>query len=146
VEAEPLAALVIVSATLLFLLIKMLVTISGEDRDTIAAFIKERQGRLISAKRLMFGSSWRGEGFARAYDVRFIDAAGVQLQTYCTVFMTGKAEFYEVRVIGGARALPNIPAAPVPPAEHDSVIDLAAENRRLKEELEQLRRSTPPQA
>ena len=72
-EAEPLAALVIVSATLLFLFIKMLVVMAGEDRDTIAAFVKERQGRLIDAKRLMFGVSLRAEEPARTYDVsRFI--------------------------------------------------------------------------
>ena len=143
-EAEPLAALVIVSATLLFLFIKMLVVMAGEDRDTIAAFVKERQGRLIDAKRLMFGVSLRAEEPARTYDVLFVDANGVRLQTYCTVFMSGKAAFSEVRVLGAARTSPSVPTAPSSPAEHDSVHDLAAENRRLKEELEQLRRSTPP--
>lgn len=146
-EAEPLAALVIVSATLLFLFIKMLVVMAGEDRDTIAAFVKERQGRLIDAKRLMFGVSLRAEEPARTYDVLFVDANAVRLQTYCTVFMSGKAAFSEVRVLGAARTSPSVPTAPpASPAEHDSVHDLAAENRRLKEELEQLRRSTPPQA
>ena len=100
----------------------------GLDHDRIKRYVEDRGGQVLDANWAPFGPGWFGEKSDRIYGVRYLDPDGNEHEAHCkTSFWTG-VYFTEDRIVRYAER-------PAPPER-----ELEAENRRLREELERLRR------
>ena len=103
------------------------------DRNRIRVYFEERGGRLISSSWAPFGTGWFGERSDRIYDVRYADKDGNEHDATCKTSLFTGVYLTEDYVV--TRVKP--PAIP----ESDShPTDLESENRKLREELEQLKK------
>lgn len=104
----------------------------GLDHDRIREYVEGRGGRVVDANWAPFGPGWFGEKSDRIYRVRYLDRDGHEHEAHCKTSLWTGVYFTEDRIVAEA-APPDPPAAPAESA-------LEAENRRLREELERLRR------
>ncbi len=99
------------------------------DGERIERYVSERGGRLLSREWTPFGPGWFGEKDSRLYAITFVDREGNTHEATCKTSMLSGVYLTEDRIVGSG-----------PGRERDSSADLAEENRRLKAELERLRR------
>lgn len=123
-----------------FLLIPVMIVVAivirlaagGMDHDRIKQYVEERGGKVLDSSWSPFGPGWFGEKSDRLYGVRYLDKDGNEHEAHCKTSMWTGVYLTEDRIVKYAER-----AAP-PAIQAES--DLEAENRRLREELERLRR------
>jgi hypothetical protein len=103
----------------------------GMDHDRIRQYVEERGGTVLDSSWAPFGPGWFGEKSDRIYCVRYRDKDGNEHEAHCKTSMWTGVYFTEDHIVKYAERL--TPAAPSESA-------LETENRRLREELERLRR------
>jgi hypothetical protein len=106
----------------------------GMDHDRIREYVESRGGKLIEAGWAPFGPGWFGEKSDRIYAVRYLDRDGSEHEAHCKTSMWTGVYFTEDRIVKRAER----PAPASTPAASGE--ELEAENRRLREELERLKR------
>jgi hypothetical protein len=114
----------------LFIIIAIVVRLAagGLDQDRVRQYVESRGGKLIEASWEPFGPGWFGEKSDRIYAVRYLDGAGHEHQAHCKTSLWTGVYFTEDRIVKHAdRADRQQPS-------------LEEENRRLREELDRLRR------
>lgn len=104
----------------------------GLDHDRIREYVESRGGRLIEAGWAPFGPGWFGEKSDRIYAVRYLDRDGNEHEAHCKTGMWTGVYFTEDRIVKCAGRPAAAPAA--------SAEAMEAQNRRLREELERLKR------
>jgi hypothetical protein len=114
----------------LFIIIVIVIRLAagGLDHDRVRQYVESRGGRVIEANWSPFGPGWFGEKSDRIYAVRYLDRDGNEHQAYCKTSMWTGVYFTEDQIIRYA----DRPAGAKPALEE--------ENRRLREELNRLRR------
>jgi len=99
------------------------------DRQRICQYVEAKGGRVIDIAWSPFGPGWFGERSDRIYSVQYVDPSGQAHDAYCkTSFWTG-VYFTEDTVLSG----------PTAPPKKGDLESLEEENRRLREELKQLK-------
>lgn len=126
----------------LFIVIAIVIRLmaGGMDHDRIREYVESRGGRYIDSSWTPFGPGWFGEKSDRIYLVRYVDAEGNEHEAHCKTSMMTGVYFTEDRIVRHAKPTGAAPLASSPPAPAASVEALEAENRRLREELERVRR------
>jgi hypothetical protein len=104
------------------------VAAGGMDHGRIREYVESRGGQVLDSSWAPFGPGWFGEKSDRIYLVRYLDAEGHEHEAHCKTSMMTGVYFTEDRIVAYAEP------APQPPAS------LEDENRRLREEVERLRR------
>ena len=120
--------------TLVLLFVALAVVIrlfaGGLDGDRIRGYIESQGGKVLQKHWTPFGRGWFGSERERIYEVVYRDAEGDVHQATCKTSALAGVYFTEDRVIRHE-------GEPTPPRDHD---ELEAENRRLREELDELKR------
>jgi hypothetical protein len=104
----------------------------GLDRDRVREYVASRGGKVLEANWDPFGPGWFGEKSDRIYEVRYVDRDGNEHHAHCKTSMWTGVYFTEDTIVKYAHGHP--PAASA----------LEEENRRLREELERLKRGEAP--
>lgn len=123
-----------------FLLIPVFIVIAivirlaagGMDHDRIKQYVEECGGTVLDSNWSPFGPGWFGEKSDRIYGVRYLDRDGNEHEAHCKTSMWTGVYFTEDRIVKYAER-----PAPAPTPKESA---LEAENRRLREELERVRR------
>lgn len=117
-----------------FIIIAIVIRLAagGMDHDRIRQYVEERGGTVMDSVWSPFGPGWFGEKSDRIYGVRYLDKDGNEHQAHCKTSLFTGVYFTEDQIV--KYAAPNTPG--LAPTENA----LEAENRRLREELERLRR------
>ena len=102
----------------------------GMDHDRIREYVESRGGKVLDSNWSPFGPGWFGEKNDRIYGVRYLDKDGNEHEAHCKTSMWSGVYFTEDKIVKYADR--------EPPREAES--ELEAENRRLREEVERLRR------
>jgi hypothetical protein len=103
----------------------------GMDHDRIKQYVAGRGGKVLDSSWSPFGPGWFGEKSDRIYAVRYLDGDGNEHEAHCKTSMWTGVYFTEDRVVRYAER-----AEPAPGVAET----LEDENRRLREELERLKR------
>jgi hypothetical protein len=122
-------AFIVIPAVILLALIVRLAA-GGMDHDRIREYVESRGGTILRSSWAPFGPGWFGEKSDRIYQVDYLDGDGNQHQAHCKTSMWSGVYFTKDEIVSYAER----PAA----GEPDS--SLEAENRRLREELQRLKR------
>lgn len=101
----------------------------GLDHDRIRQYIESRGGKVLDSHWAPLGPGWFGEKSDRIYEVRYLDRDGNEHRAHCKTSMWTGVYLTEDRIVRYAE--------PPPDPEVES---LEEENRRLREELERLKR------
>jgi hypothetical protein len=114
----------------LFIIIAIVIRLAagGLDQNRVRQYVESRGGRVIEASWSPFGPGWFGEKSDRIYAVRYLDRDGNEHQAYCKTSLWTGVYFTEDRIIKYADR---------PEGEQ---LSLEEENRRLREEVDRLRR------
>ena len=126
VHIEVVAAIGAVLAGLA-LLVCLRLTLGTMDGARIRTNIESQGGQLLDSEWTPFGRGWFGSAHERIYTVRYRDSAGNLHEATCKTSLFAGVYFTEDGVVE--------PGAPT------HVESLEDENRRLRAELEQFRRS-----
>ena len=100
------------------------------DRDRIREHIERQGGRVIGIQWAPFGLGWFGSKNERIYEVDYEDSSGYIHRAYCKTSMWAGVYWTEDQIVHRLTG-----------SSKPELSDLAEENRRLREELEQLKRS-----
>jgi len=137
---------VIIGAAILFRLLA-----GSMDGDRIRDYVQGRGGRLLSCNWAPFGKGWFGDKSDRIYEVSYLDNEGNQHRATCKTSMWTGVYWTEDRIVVHAQQQPS-PDKVVeqehfhPSGDPSSQLadrspeELEAENRRLREELERLKK------
>jgi len=106
------------------------VVAGGMDHGRVDDYIQSKGGRVLERHWNPLGKGWVGERNARIYELSYVDKDGNEHQATCKTSMFAGVYLTDDKVVKTARK---------PDSRRDTE-DLAAENRRLQEELEELRR------
>ena len=101
------------------------------DHDRVDEYISERGGRVIDKQWNPFGKGWFGSEHERIYDVKYEDKEGNVHQATCKTSMLSGVYFTQDEIVQHAR---NTKSA-------DRETELEQENRMLKQQIEDLKRS-----
>ena len=123
-----------------FLLIPVFIVVSiairlavgSIDHDRIKHYVDERGGTVLYSHWSPFGPGWFGEQSDRIYGVRYLDKDGNEHEAHCKTSMWTGVYFTEDRIVRYAERST--------PASNRTASTLEAENRRLRGELERIRR------
>ncbi|HEY7309199.1 MAG TPA: hypothetical protein VH643_07585 [Gemmataceae bacterium] len=116
----------IILGILAVLVIRLLA--GGMDRDRVRDYVEARGGKLLETNWDPFGPGWFGEKSDRIYEVRYRDKDGNVHRSHCKTSMWTGVYFTEDTIVSYGQQ-------PLPTAS-----SLEEENRRLREELERLKR------
>ena len=97
------------------------------DSGRIRSDIEMRNGRLVNKSWNPFGKGWFGEKGERLYDVQYIDSDGNMHNAVCKTSIFTGVFWADDFVVGGSR-------------KPSAIGTVEEENRRLRAEIEQLRR------
>ena len=104
------------------------------DRKRLVEYVESRGGRLIDTTWEPFGPGWFGEKSDRIYSVHYRDRDGNEHRAHCKTSMWTGVYFTQDSIVKrGGRDETDAPRA----APRES---LEEENRRLREELDKLKR------
>lgn len=120
--------IVVIGLALVFRLIA-----GSMDGDRVERYVRERGGRLLSKQWSPFGRGWFGEKDSRIYEITYLDRDGNTHRATCKTSLWSGVYFTEDAIIAYSRR------ESAPSQARDSAVDLAEENRRLREEIERLR-------
>jgi hypothetical protein len=124
----PMEGFLLLIALFIIIAIGIRLAAGGLDHDRVSQYVESRGGKVIEANWEPFGPGWFGEKSDRIYAVRYLDQEGNEHQAHCKTSLWTGVYFTEDRIVKYAdRADPQQPS-------------LEEENRRLREELERLRR------
>lgn len=101
----------------------------GMDGDRVGQYVRSQGGELLEKHWSPFGRGWFGEKNDRIYEIRYRDRDGNTHEATVKTSMFSGVYFTEDRIVS---------YAPDRPSDDDH--DLAAENERLRRELEELKR------
>jgi hypothetical protein len=101
----------------------------GLDHDRVRRYVESQGGRVLEAHWAPFGPGWFGEKSDRIYEVRYLDRHGNERLAHCKTSLFTGVYFTEDRIVGHGQRSSEPRAA-----------SLEEENRRLREEVERLRR------
>ena len=102
------------------------------DRRRVREYIESHGGRLLEARWRPFGLGWFGEKSDRIYEVRYLDNNGNEHEAHCKTSLWTGVYLTEDTIVRRAK----------PPVETvEKTESLEEENRRLREELERMKRS-----
>jgi len=104
------------------------------DRGRVKEYVESRGGRLIDTTWEPFGPGWFGEKSDRIYSVHYRDRDGNEHRAHCKTSMWTGVYFTQDSIVK-RRAPDDADARPTTKREL-----LEEENRRLREELDQLKR------
>jgi hypothetical protein len=104
------------------------------DHGRIADYIQSRGGKVLSCHWWPFGPGWFGEKRDRIYEVTYLDADGNQHRAACKTSLMSGVYFTQDTIVSGAQRRID------PPQVNRTVMELAEENRRLRQELARLKR------
>lgn len=102
------------------------VAVGGMDHDRIRDYVESRGGQVLDSSWAPFGPGWFGEKSDRIYLIHYLDADGNEHEAHCKTSMLTGVYFTEDRIVAYA--------------EQPPPVSLEEENRRLREEVERLRR------
>ncbi len=102
----------------------------GMDNDRVRQYVEQRGGKLISAEWAPFGPGWFGEKNDRIYQVRYTDMDGNEHEAFAKTSMWTGVYLTEDRIVRYGK----------PRVEVEDVESLEDENRRLRAELDRLKR------
>jgi hypothetical protein len=105
----------------------------GLDHQRISDYIQSRGGKVVSCHWSPFGLGWFGEKNDRIYEVTYLDGDGNQHQASCKTSFFSGVYLSEDTVVSPAKGRVDRPQV------DRTVLELAEENRRLREELERLK-------
>jgi hypothetical protein len=100
----------------------------GLDHDRVREYVESRGGKIVETHWSPFGPGWFGEKSDRIYAVRYLDRDGNEHRAHCKTSMWTGVYFTQDEIVQHARRSSN---------KQES---LEEENRRLREELERLKR------
>jgi hypothetical protein len=103
----------------------------GMDRERVKRYTESQGGTVLGSSWAPFGPGWFGEKSDRIYRVLYRDQAGNTHEAHCKTSLLTGVYFTEDRIVEQANRAGG---------EDES---LEAENRRLREELERLKRRGP---
>jgi hypothetical protein len=114
----------------LFILIAVVIRFAagGLDHDRVKQYVESRGGSVIEANWEPFGPGWFGEKSDRIYGVRYLDRDGNEHEAHCKTSMWTGVYFTEDRIVKHADRTGRQQSS------------LEEENRRLREEIDRLRR------
>ena len=124
-------ALVIVGFGALALVIRLVA--GGLDHERIDSHIQSKGGRVLERHWNPLGKGWFGERNARIYDLSYVDRDGHEHQATCKTSMFAGVYLTDDQILKTASK----------PHSRRDTDALTAENRRLRKELEELRRQRP---
>jgi hypothetical protein len=105
----------------------------GLDHDRVRQYVEARGGRVLESNWAPFGPGWFGEKSDRIYEVRYLDRDGNEHRAHCKTSMWTGVYFTEDTITRYADR-------PQPRHSEPTPSSLEEENRRLREELERLKR------
>lgn len=100
------------------------------DRERIRGYVETRGGKVIETTWAPFGPGWFGGNKERIYQVRYLDHGGNVHEAYARTSMWTGVYFTEDQITQHAKT----------PIDEEEVESLEEENRRLRQELERLKR------
>jgi hypothetical protein len=118
----------IIFAVGVLLVIVVRVAAGSLDKDRIRAYIESRGGRILDSSWAPFGPGWFGEKSDRIYEVRYLDRGGNKHRAACKTSLWTGVYFTEDNIVQYADR------------PRDELTSLEDENRRLREEVERLKR------
>lgn len=98
------------------------------DHDRVRQYVESRGGTVIEANWAPFGPGWFGEKSDRIYAVRYLDQDGNEHEAHCKTSMWTGVYFTEDRIVKYAER------------DDREEPSLEEENRRLRAEVERLKR------
>jgi hypothetical protein len=136
----------VVFIVILFVVVAVVIRLmaGGLDQDRVRSYVESRGGRFLDSSWAPFGKGWFGEKNDRIYEVRFLDGQGNEHHASCKTSLFSGVYFTDDRIVRHAKAGTD------EQADHDSGIvaegdlqriALEEENRRLREEVERLKRA-----
>jgi hypothetical protein len=125
---EGLFFLIPIAIVVLALLIRL--AAGGLDHDRVREYVESRGGKIIESNWSPFGPGWFGEKSDRIYAVRYLDKDGNEHQAHCKTSMWTGVYFTQDQIVKYAER------------PSDKQESLEEENRRLRDELERLKRGT----
>jgi hypothetical protein len=131
-EVSPVEVAFIVIPLVIVLALVIRLAAGGMDHGRLREYVESRGGRLLEARWTPFGPGWFGEKSDRIYSVRYLDADGNEHEAHCKTSMWTGVYFTRDEIVGYAQ--------PMAAATGRPVSSLEEENRRLREEIERLRR------
>ena len=118
---------VLIFVVVIALVVVIRIIHGGMDHERIQRYVEAHGNKLIGINWVPFGPGWVGKHHDRIYEIRYLDRDGNSHHAYCKT--SGWSGVYLTE--------DNIEqSADVPDTERS----LVEENRRLREELEQLKR------
>jgi hypothetical protein len=114
----------------IFLLVVIRLAAGGLDHDRVDEYISSRGGRMIDRKWNPFGTGWVSAQNDRIYEVRYIDKDGNIHEATCKTSLLGGVYFTQDEIVEYAEKTKHA----------DRETELEIENRRLKQQIEDLKR------
>ena len=114
----------------IFVAIAIRFAAGGLDHDRVRKYVEQRGGKLIPAAWSPFGPGWFGEKNDRIYQVRYLDHDGNEHEAYAKTSMWTGVYLTEDRILRYGST----------PVEPEQIESLEEENRRLRAELDRMKR------
>ncbi len=105
----------------------------GMDQDRIREYVESRGGRFLQARSAPFGPGWFGEKSDRIYAVHYLDRDGNEREAHCKTSLWTGVYFTRDEIVSYAER---------PRPTSATASSLEAENQRLREEVERLKRGS----
>jgi hypothetical protein len=131
-DAGAIIPFVVIGFILLAIVIRF--AAGSTDDGRIRENIEQQGGKITSINWSPFGRGWFGSKNERIYEVVYEDAQGRIHQAYCKTSMFSGVYWTDDKVVGGAVKPDSQPDA------NPGTDNLAAENQKLKAEIERLKK------
>lgn len=116
---------------MVFVVVIIRLVAGGIDHDRVERYISELGGKVINKKWNPFGKGWLGSQNERIYEVRYEDKDGNIHKAICKTSMLAGVYFTQDEIIRPANEI-----------KYSSRTELEEENRRLKQQIEDLKRNS----
>ena len=121
---------IFIAIGMIFLIVIIRLIAGSVDHERIDEYISERGGKIIERQWNPFGKGWFGTQNSRLYELKYEDKDGNIHQATCKTSMLAGVYFTEDEIIE--------PAKEIKYSSREA--ELEEENRRLKRQVEDLRR------
>ncbi len=121
----------ILIAFVISLVIFIRLVAGGVDHDRLDQYISERGGRVIERHWNPFGRGWFGSQNERIYDIKYVDKNGNIHQATCKTSLFSGVYFTQDEIVQYSERA----------RQTDREAELEMENRRLKQQIEDLKRN-----
>ena len=117
---------VLIFVVVIALVVVIRIIHGGMDHERIQLYVEAHGNKLLAINWVPFGPGWLGKHQDRIYEIRYLDRDGIRHHAYCKTSGWSGVYFNEDNIEQSA----DLP---------DTERSLVEENRRLREELEQLK-------